>query len=85
MTVRNMTAGSSNAPPIIQSVLATNGAAVISWSAVSARSYRLQWTTNAGANWNDVLPGVLATSSTAAATNFPGNSARRYFRVTLQP
>ncbi|HXD00597.1 MAG TPA: hypothetical protein VN048_14750, partial [Verrucomicrobiae bacterium] len=85
MTMRNMTAGSSNAPPMIQSVVATNGAAVISWSAVSARSYSLQWTTNQGANWNDVLPGVLATASTAMATNVPGNSARRYYRVSLQP
>ncbi len=85
MTLRNVTVGSSNSPPLIRSVHVGNGAAVVTWSAVSARTYRLQWRTAQNTNWNDVVPDVLATGSIAAATNLLSGSIPRFYRVALQP
>lgn len=81
----NVTVGSSNSPPLIRSVHVTNGVAAVTWSAVSARTYRLQWRTGQNTNWNDVVPDVLATGSTAAATNVLSGSIQRFYRVALQP
>ena len=85
MTLRNVTVGSSNSPPVIRSVHIANGVATVTWSAVSARTYRLQWRTSQSPAWNDVVPDVLATGSTAVATNMLSGSAQRFYRVELQP
>ena len=85
MMVGNVIVGSSNSPPLIRSVHVANGVAAVTWSAVSARTYRLQWRTGQNTNWNDVVPDVLATGSTAAATNVLSGSIQRFYRVALQP
>ena len=85
MMLRNVTVGDSNSPPLMRSVRVANGAAMVTWSAVSARTYRLQWRTSQSPAWNDVVPDVLATGSTVVATNMLSGSAQRFYRVELQP
>ena len=70
--------------PVIQSIVLTGGNMVMSWSAASGSTYRLQFTDGLeNAQWRDVLPGVLATGPTATVTNAIGDSPRRFYRVLL--
>jgi hypothetical protein len=85
MMIGNVSVGSSNSPPVIRSILVTNGVAAVTWSAIGARTYTLQWRTGQNTNWNDVVPDVLATGSTATATNILTGSSQRFYRVSLQP
>jgi hypothetical protein len=73
-------------PPVIDSVVLNDGVVVVTWSAVSGNTYRLQVTEDLeSGNWNDVLPDVLAAGPTAKASDAVGNSARRFYRVLLVP
>ena len=88
--VDSLMAGTNGVPnndtvaPLIESTALTQDGVVIAWRAVSGKNYRLQFTEGFGnTNWNDVLPEVLATGPLAAATNSPGNSAQRFYRVML--
>jgi hypothetical protein len=59
---------------------------VITWSAISNRTYRLQYNTNlATADWFDLVPNVTATASTASFTNHPAAAGQRYYRAVLLP
>jgi hypothetical protein len=70
--------------PVIESVALAQDSLVISWTAVSNQTYRLQFTEELGSTtWNDVLPDVLATGPTATTTNAVGNSPQRFYRVLL--
>jgi len=74
------------APPVIESIALSNGVVVITWSAVSGRSYRLQFKEGlASTNWNDVLPDVLAVGPVAGAHDGIGNAGQRFYRVLLVP
>src|SRR2546423_14689494 len=57
-------------PPVIQSIAVTDGQAVLSWSAVAGKTYRLQFIESLSATeWTDVAPDITASGSTAIATN----------------
>jgi hypothetical protein len=72
--------------PVINSIAVDSGVATITWSAVSNRMYRLQYTeTLTNILWTDVPPDVQATGSSAAATNTLGGADQRYYRVILLP
>ena len=74
------------ASPVIESIVLSNAVVVITWSAVSGRSYRLQFTENLGStNWSDVLPVVLAAGPTAKARDPISSSPQRFYRVILVP
>lgn len=74
------------APPVIESIVLSNGVVAITWSAVIGRSYRLQFNEGlASTNWNDVLPDVLAVGSVAGAHAGIGNLGQRFYRVLLVP
>lgn len=76
---------SSAAPaPLIGSITLSNGIAIITWSAATGHTYRLQFQdTLSPANWNDVPPDILAVGATASATNSVGSSGTAYYRVRL--
>ena len=78
---------SSSVPaPVIQSITQSGSDLLITWSAVSNRSYMLQSCESVGtSNWYDVPPAVLATGSTVAATNAVGVANPRFYRVYLMP
>ena len=73
-------------PPVIGSVSLGNSAFAISWNAVAGQRYRVQYKTALDdTNWNDLLPDVTATGSTATTNDTVGGSTRRSYRVSLLP
>lgn len=72
--------------PVILSLQVTNGNAVITWSSVVARDYRLQYKTNlTDVTWTEVTPSVTATAVTTTTTNVVGTATQRFFRVRMLP
>ena len=72
--------------PLIESVVTTRDSIVLSWSAVSGKRYRLQFSDGLGGPaWHDALPEVLATDPTVTVTNAFGNAPQRFYRVPLVP
>ena len=66
--------------------LFTNGEITISWNAISGLTYRVQYQDDiGGANWNDLLPDVPATNSTASKTDSVEAAPARYYRVRTPP
>ena len=72
--------------PTILSIGVTNGEAIVTWTSVSGRVYRLQFKDDVlGTNWQSVEPDVTANSSTAIGTNTIGEAAQRFYRVQVVP
>jgi hypothetical protein len=59
---------------------------VITWSAVSNVTYRVNYQSNfASTNWLNLVPDVTATNTTASAVDKPGDTALRFYRVQIMP
>jgi uncharacterized delta-60 repeat protein len=73
--------------PVIKSITRTNNQVNLVWSAVSNRTYRVQFAISlAFSNWYNLPGDVLATSATATKTDASlGTLPRRYYRVLLLP
>ncbi len=61
---------------------------VITWSAVSNVTYRVQYRSDVGDdqltnNWSALVPDVTATTNTASAVDNPAGDARRFYRVLV--
>jgi hypothetical protein len=70
---------------VIQSLVLTNNAVKVTWTAVAGHIYRLQAKDNlSNANWTDVLPEVAASGVTATTTDSTGILVRRFYRVWLR-
>ena len=66
----------------MESIDVADGSLVISWSAVSGKIYRLQFTEGVeNTTWTDIVPDVLATGPTVTITNAVGGSQQRFYRV----
>ncbi len=76
-----------NAPaPVIQSITASNGSVVITWSSVAGRSYLPQYKNAVtDSNWNNITPNVLAAGPASSVTNNPGGATLRFYRIGLLP
>ena len=76
-----------SAPPVITTLTGAGSTnVVITWSALSNRTYHLQYKTNlASATWGDLSPDVTATGTTASFTDHPAGARQRYYRVSLLP
>ena len=71
--------------PLILSLLATNSAATLTWSAVSGLTYRVQFKTNlSDTAWSDLSPDVPASGTTASKTNQP-LVGRRFYQIRQMP
>lgn len=69
----------------MQSIKATNGMVVLTWSIVPGQKYQLQSTTNLNsANWIYLGSAVTATNALASATD-PATSGQHFYRVKLLP
>jgi hypothetical protein len=78
------------APPPAPAIKSLTGAGtpsvVITWSAISNRTYHLQYKTNLGApGWSDLSPNVTASGTAASFTDHPLGALQRYYRVALLP
>jgi VCBS repeat-containing protein len=77
---------SANPPPQIQSVRLVGGHAVVTWTSVSDRNYRLQYKgAISNTNWTDISPDVTASGPTASATDNATSAHQRFYRVLLLP
>jgi hypothetical protein len=84
--VQHTPTGPSNPAPVIQSMTYSSGIATITWTSVSNRTYRLQYTENlTNITWNDVPPDILSTGPTVTATNAVGSDLQRFYRAVLLP
>ena len=73
-------------PPVVLSLHLTNGLATVVWSAVAGQIYKMQYKTQlTDLNWNDVLPNVTASGSTATGTNSVGAASQRFYRIVALP
>lgn len=69
---------------MIQSVIATNGDATLTWSAVSGGDYQLQYKTNlTQAGWVNLGFAITATNSTVIASDVVPPDAQRFYRAAL--
>jgi hypothetical protein len=75
----------SNAAPVIQSIVISNGIVILKWTSIAGRTYRPEFRTNltAGA-WSNFPPDIVATGSTTSTTN-AASTARRFYRIGLLP
>jgi hypothetical protein len=71
--------------PVIQSAGQSGDLFAFTWSAATNQTYQIQSTTNlAQGAWSDLGGPIVATNSTATATDFITNS-QMYYRVVLLP
>ncbi len=77
----------TNAPPVIHSIVGAGTTnVVLTWSAISSRTYQVQYKTNFSAtNWSAIVPNVVATGITATLTDHPPAGSPRLYRVGLLP
>ena len=72
--------------PMIQAATRTNGTLAFTWSAVTGRTYQLQYNLNpATTNWNNLGGAVTATNGTVSASDTIGPDPQRYYRIVLLP
>ena len=64
-----------------------NGTSVlITWSAVSNLTYRVQYQTNLiDGPWSSLVPDVTATNAVATAPDNPGDAPVRFYRILIVP
>jgi hypothetical protein len=69
-------------PAIIEAITVGDGIAIITWSTVTGRTYRLQFKDKLDvATWNDVVPDIIATGNSTSATNAIGTLQARFYRI----
>jgi pro-kumamolisin-like protein/concanavalin A-like lectin/glucanase superfamily protein/BACON domain-containing protein len=72
-------------PPVIQGIERNQGAVLLTWSAVAARSYQLQYKVSlAQTDWTNLGPVITANDSTLSASDLTTDS-QRFYRVILLP
>jgi uncharacterized repeat protein (TIGR03803 family) len=72
--------------PVFRSVSLAGGTITLTWGALVGQTYQLQFTTNLNqTNWNDLGNAIIATGSTASATNAIGPDPSRFYRVKVGP
>ncbi|HSU55492.1 MAG TPA: immunoglobulin domain-containing protein, partial [Candidatus Dormibacteraeota bacterium] len=72
------------AAPVIQSLALSDGQAVITWTANSGSTYRLQFKDSLAApDWKDVSPDIIASGPSATATNSIDSAPQRFYRILL--
>jgi len=74
------------APPLtFQNILITNGSAELIWNSVTNQSYQVQFSRNlAKGVWTNLGAIIVATNSTASATDLTGGTTR-FYRITTPP
>ncbi len=76
----------ATAAPVFQTMRKANGVLTFSWSAVSGKTYQLQFKTNFDQlNWNNLGGIITASGSSASATDSIGADKQRFYRVGLLP
>jgi hypothetical protein len=72
-------------PPVLFSPSFSGNTTFLTWSAVSQRTYEVQYRTNLTLGGCSLLTTVIATNSTASASDVSPPDPQRYYRVVLLP
>jgi subtilisin family serine protease len=74
-------------PPRIFGLSSAGGGCVsLNWSAISGRTYRVQFKPSlTNANWTPLTPDVTAAGATASFVDQPNGAPQRFYRVVLLP
>jgi hypothetical protein len=73
-------------PPVFKSITVANGAAVLTWTSVSNRNYRLEYKGGLEVeSWTPVTPDIPSAGLTTSATNSINGAPMRFYRVSLVP
>lgn len=72
-------------PPVIQSLVLTNGLLELTWSTASGRDYLVYYATNLTKGGWTIRGGLTATGSTATFSDVVGLGPQRFYRVVLLP
>lgn len=74
-------------PPVIETIVQTNGNIAFTWSAVVGQSYQLQFSTNLlQTNWNNFTKAFTASSGTITTTDSNTTGVpQRFYRIVLLP
>jgi hypothetical protein len=76
----------STEPPVFTSITVAEGAAILTWTSVSNRNYRLEYKGNLDATtWTTVVPDIPSAGATTTSTNAVGGASMRFYRVSLVP
>jgi hypothetical protein len=74
------------APPVILDLTLSNDVVTIRWTSVAGHNYQLEYKDDfMDGNWNASGSNILATGTTAAATDAAGTVSQRFYRVVLLP
>jgi len=73
-------------PPVFLAVSRTSGNIYFTWSAIAGRVYQLQYKTNLSQTaWSNVGKVVIATNSSATASDSVGQERQRFYRAVCLP
>jgi len=68
------------------SIAVSNGLANLRWSAVSGRSYQVEYKADLPLpTWSNLLPAIVASGPSASATDVVGTRLRRFYRIEILP
>ena len=76
----------TSSPPVFQSITQSGHGINLAWSAMLAKNYQVQYTTNFNpAAWYNLGTPIFATNITATATDTNVPALKRFYRVALLP
>jgi hypothetical protein len=78
-----LTITAAPAPVILPLTGAGTANVVITWSAVSNVTYRVQYKSDLNSAWVNLSPDITATNSIASTTDHPGGATQRFYQVTI--
>ena len=86
LSTNTLVTASFDQPPVFQSVAQTEGELTFAWSAVTGRTYQVQYTTDLlQTNWSNLGSPTLATNATMSASDSAGPDPQRFYRIALLP
>jgi hypothetical protein len=82
----SLVAAAVSVPPVIQSMVLTNGGIAFTWSATVGRTYQLQYKTGLGqTNWINLGSANAATNTAATGLDPSPADPQRFYRILMLP
>jgi len=74
-------------PPVISSIIVTNGSVTLTWNAIAGGRYQVQFISEFenSSTWDDLGDAVTATDVTANRIDESGLAAQRFYRIKVVP
>jgi hypothetical protein len=74
-------------PPVISTIIVTNGSVTLTWNAIAGGRYQVQSISefDDSSTWDDLGDAVTATDVTASKIDESGLAAQRFYRIKVVP